>query len=96
MHAVERLAAPRREQLADDLVRADHQLLDEHVRVRLGLEPGVGHPAVAVEAKRLLGRLHLQGAAREPRRPPLGREPVVQLRGTPRTAGGASRRSACP
>ncbi len=43
VHAVERLATPRREQLTDDLVRADHQLLDQHVGVRLGLEPCVGH-----------------------------------------------------
>ena len=61
------------------LVREDHQLLDEHVRVRLALEPRVGDTAASVEAKDDLGRLHLQRAAREALRAQRLRELVVQL-----------------
>ena len=66
VHAVERVAATRSEKRTDALVRQDHQLLDEHVRVRLALQPRIGDAAVAVEAERRLRRLHLERAAREP------------------------------
>ena len=78
VHAVQRLAVRRDESNSPTRSLAtDHQLLDQHVRVRLGLEPGVGDLPVG-EAKRLFRRLHLQRAAREPRGPPLGREAVVE------------------
>ena len=66
MDAVERVAPPRGEKLGHALVREDHQLLDEHMRVRLALEPGVGNAASVVEPKRDLRRLHLQRAPRKP------------------------------
>ena len=46
VHAVERLAVAAGEERGDVLVREQHQLLDEHVRVRLALEPRVGDAAV--------------------------------------------------
>ena len=64
MHAVERRAVAAGEEGGDVLVREDHQLLDEHVRVRLAFEPRVGDAAVG-EAERELRRLHLERAARE-------------------------------
>ena len=76
--AVQRLAPPPGEERADVLVREDHQLLDEHVRVRLALEPGVGDTSVAVEPKHLLRRLHLQRAPGEPAVAQHRRELVVQ------------------
>ena len=76
--AVERLAVPPREQLRDVLVRADHQLLDEHVRVRLAFAPRVGDAAVGEAERDLRGR-DLEGAAREARLPQLPRQRVVQV-----------------
>ena len=64
--AVERLAAAAAQQAGDGLVGEDHELLDEHVRVRLALEPGVGDPSLAVERERGLGRLDADGASSEP------------------------------
>ena len=55
------------------LVGSDHQLLDEHVGMRLGLAPGRLDPAVR-ERERDLRRVDLERAAREPRRPPRGRD----------------------
>ena len=49
------------------LVGADHQLLDEHVRVRLALAPGARDAAVG-ERELDLGRADLERAAREARR----------------------------
>ena len=43
--AVERLAAPRREQTRDGFVRDDHQLLDQRVRLGLALPDRVGNAA---------------------------------------------------
>ena len=57
-------AVPAGEERGDVLVREDHQLLDEHVRVRLALEPGLGDPAV-LEAEDDLRRGDLERAARE-------------------------------
>ena len=95
VHAIERLAAPPRQERPDELVREDHQLLDEHVGVRLAFEPGIGDAAFAVEAERDLGRLHLQRAAREALRSQLAGQLVVQVeRG--QDLGGASRRCASP
>ena len=63
--AVERLAAPAGEQLRDGLVRGDHQLLDEHVRERLLLDPRALDAALAVEGELDLPALDPEGAARE-------------------------------
>ena len=73
MHAVERLAAPSGEQAGHRLVRQDHQLLDEHVRVRLRLVPRVGDAALPVERERGLAALDPERAASE--------APVAQIRG---------------
>ena len=79
VHAVERLTAAPRQERADELVREHHQLLDEHVRMRLALEPRVRDATFTVEAERDLGRLHLQGAAREALRPERLCQLVVQI-----------------
>src|SRR6478735_2094200 len=79
VHAVERLAAPAGEERADELVGEDHQLLHEHVRMRLALEPRLGDTAAAVEAKDDFRRLHLQGAPREALRAQRLRQLVVQV-----------------
>ena len=79
VHAVERLAAPAGEERADELVGEDHQLLHEHVRVRLALEPRLGDTAAAVEAKDDLGRLHLQGTTCEALGAQRLRQLVVQV-----------------
>ena len=63
--AVERFAPPSRQQPTDCLVGEDHQLLDEHVRVRLGLEPGAFDAAVLVEGERDLPSRHAERAAGE-------------------------------
>ena len=64
MHAVERLAAAAREEFRDGLVGGDHQLLDEHVRERLALDPGPLDAALAVECERDLAPLDAKGPAR--------------------------------
>ena len=79
--AVERLAPAAGEQLGDELVREDHQLLDQHVRVRLRLAPRALDPALAVEGEDDLRALDPQRAARE--------APVAQL-----CASRSARRSA--
>ena len=63
--AVERVAAPAREQLGDGLVRGDHHLLDEHVRERLLLDPRALDAALAVEGELDLAALDAQRPARE-------------------------------
>ncbi len=63
--SVERLAPAAGEQLGDELVRADHQLLDQHVCVWLGLAPRALDPALAVEGEDDLGALDAQCPARE-------------------------------
>ena len=84
--AIERLAPAAAEQPGDGFVGEDHQLLDEHVRVRLALEPRVGDPSFAVECERGLGRFHPKRASREP--------PSAQLLGQAlREAERLSRRS---
>ena len=102
--AVERLPPPSRQQPADGLVGEDHQLLDEHVRVRLGLEPGTLDAAVLVEGERDLPSRDAERAAGEAaaaqfERDRLGQpEPLVdlRLRGLRPRAGSAppARRSA--
>ena len=93
MHAVERLAPAAGEQLGDELVRADHQLLDQHVRVRLGLAPRALDPALAVEGEDDLGALDAQRAASETLVAQLLRQPLGasqrlgQLRLGPLAAG---------
>jgi hypothetical protein len=57
MDAVERLAPAAGEQRRDALVRADHQLLDQHVGMRLALAPRAGDAAVPVEIEGDLRRL---------------------------------------
>src|SRR6266511_3960618 len=64
--AIQRLAAPRREQPGNGLVRGDHQLLDEAVRGGLGFLPRARDSAVAVEVERDLGALDPERAACEP------------------------------
>ena len=64
--AVERLAAAAAQQPGDGLVGEDHELLDEHVGVRLALEPRVGDPSLAVEGERGLGRFYAERTSREP------------------------------
>ena len=65
-----------REQLGDRLVRGDHQLLDEHVRERLALDPGPLDAALAVEGERDLpprrGARRARSAGRGARPRPLG------------------------
>ena len=63
MHAVDRLAVAAGKQLGDGLVRGDHELLDEHVRQRLGLDPGPLDPALAVEGEGDLAGLDAQRTA---------------------------------
>ncbi len=72
--AEERLPASPGEERRDRLVREDHELLDEHVRVRLGLDPRALDAAVAVEGERRLARLDPERAAREAPPPQLERE----------------------
>src|SRR5918995_2938294 len=61
--AVERFPPPSRQQSTDRLVGEDHQLLHEHVRVRLGLEPGAIDAAVLVEGECDLPGRHAERAA---------------------------------
>ena len=75
VHAVERVAPAACQQARDELVRQDHQLLHEHVRVRLGLAPGALHPALAVEGEDHLSALDPQRAT--------GEAPVTQRGGEP-------------
>src|SRR5262245_6757563 len=65
VHPVERLAATSCEQARDALVRENHQLLDEHVRVRLRLAPRALHSAAAVESEDDLGALDAKRTAGE-------------------------------
>jgi hypothetical protein len=65
VHAVERGLVPRREELRDALVREDHQLLDQPVRLRLVLEPRALDAAAAVEREGDLGALDAERAAGE-------------------------------
>ena len=65
MHAVERLAPPRREQPGDRLVGGDHQLLDEAVRGRLRFLPRTRDAAAPVEGERDLRALDPERTARE-------------------------------
>ena len=60
VHAEQRLSAPTGEQRGHALVRQDHQLLDEHVRMRLLRPPGTRDAAVRVELELDLGRLDTQ------------------------------------
>ena len=76
VHAVEGLAPPAGEELGDLLVGEDHQLLDEHVRLRLPLEARVRDAAAAVEGEDELRRLDPQRAACEPPPAQLGGQPV--------------------
>src|SRR5581483_1886662 len=78
VHAVERLAVAAGGERRDELVRQDHQLLDEHVRVRLAFEPRVGHAAV-LEAEDDLGRGDLERTAREAAATQLRRDLVREL-----------------
>ena len=78
VHPVQRLAVTAGEERTDLLVRQDHQLLDEHVSMRLAFEPRVGDAATAVEAKHRLRSLHLQGAACEAPAAQCGRKLFVQ------------------
>ena len=61
--AVDGLATAPGEKLRDRFVGRDHQLLDEHVRERLRLDPGALHPALAVEGEGCLARLDAQRPA---------------------------------
>src|SRR5207244_13413469 len=74
--AVERLAAAAREELRDCLIRSDHQLLDERVRVRLALAPRSLVAAPPVEGERDLGALDTKGPAGEAAMAEVGRELV--------------------
>ena len=65
VHAVQRLAVARREQLRDRLVREDHELLHECVRLGLRLALRRRDASLPVELERHLGRLDAQRAARE-------------------------------
>ena len=76
MDAVDRFAPAAREELGDGLVREDHQLLDERVRRRLGLEPGPLHSALAVEREVDLRALDAQGSAGEPATAKVGRDAI--------------------
>ena len=62
----------------DGLVRQDHQLLDQHVRMRLALAPGALDAAATVEAELDLGALDPQRAAVEALAPQILREPADQ------------------
>jgi hypothetical protein len=74
--AEERLAASPGEQSRDRLVREDHQLFDQRVRVRLGLEPRLLDAALAVERERDLGARDAERSAREAAAPKLERDGV--------------------
>src|SRR5207253_7076949 len=54
--------------------REDHELLDEHVRVRLLGAPGSRDASARVELELDLGRLDAQGSAREPPLAEVGRD----------------------
>jgi hypothetical protein len=73
VHAVEGVPAAASKQVGDRLVRGDHQLLDEHVRERLGLDPGPLDPALPVERERDLAPLDAERTACE--------APVTERRG---------------
>ena len=75
--AVERRPVAAGEERGDVLVRGDHQLLDQHVGVRLALEPRLGDAAL-LEAEHDLGRRDLERAAREAAAAQLGRDLVGQ------------------
>src|SRR4029078_8233742 len=64
--AVQRLAVALGEQAGHGLVRDDHQLLDQRVRLRLALPPGFCDTTLAVELEDDLGPLDPERAAREP------------------------------
>ena len=55
--AIERVPLPAGEEPRHDLVRQDHELLHEHVRERLLLDPRPLDPALPVEDKRHLALL---------------------------------------
>jgi hypothetical protein len=74
--AVQRRPLARREQLGNALVSEDHQLLDEHVRVRLALPASVGDAALPVELECELEALDAQ---RAPRETPFAQEPGESL-----------------
>ena len=76
MDSVQRRSPAVGKEGGDGLVGEDHQLLDEHVRVRLGLEVGALHAAVVVEDERDLFRLDAQRTAVEAPAAQLGREPL--------------------
>src|SRR5918995_155538 len=78
--AVERLPPSSRQQPADGLIGKDHQLLDEHVRVRLGLEPGTFDAAVLVERERDLAGRHTERAAGEAAAAQLERDRLRQTK----------------
>ena len=78
MHAIESGAVAAGEERSDVLVGEDHQLLDEHVRVWLGLQNSFGDTTVA-EAKLELRRLHGERAAREAPLAQTGGEHRVQV-----------------
>src|SRR5213079_2759994 len=77
--AEERLASASGKQPGDRLVGADHQLLDEHVRVRLLGVPGTRNPAVIGELELDFRRLDAQRAPREPALAQLRRDPLGAL-----------------
>src|SRR5919204_4270668 len=76
VHPVERLAAAPAQQPCHGFVRKNHQLLDQHVRVWLGLAPGIGNAAFAVEPECGFRALDPQRATREPPVAQLSRHPV--------------------
>jgi hypothetical protein len=63
VNPVERLATASGEEGADGLVRRDHELLDEHVRERLALDPGALDAALPVEGEGDLAGLDAQRPA---------------------------------
>ena len=75
VHAVQRLAAAAGEQCGDALVREDHQLLDEHVCVRLLGPPGARDAAVRPSnSNSISGDLDTKRASGEPTLAQLGRD----------------------
>ena len=66
--AVERVAPAAREELGDGLVREDHQLLDQRMGLRLGLEPGTRSTPPWPSNAKLISRLSIRSAPRAKRR----------------------------
>ena len=92
VHAEERFAATPGQQAGHGLVREDHQLFDQRVRVRLGLEPRLLDAPVAVERERDLGTGDPKRTARESPPPELERDRLCE----PQPLGEVVRRVLAP